>query len=89
MLTFASPARLVSIDPLARYFSSGASLAAKSLRYVRPFGDDHGGAAWSRTDCEGVPVVRLQNRKNGLRLRDYLRQRLEVSSTFGNLVAGP
>ena len=34
MLTFASPARLVSIDPLAGYFSSGASLAAKSLRYV-------------------------------------------------------
>jgi hypothetical protein len=35
MLTFASPARLVSIDTLAGYFSSGASLAVKSLRYLR------------------------------------------------------
>jgi hypothetical protein len=33
-LTFATPARLVSIDTLGGYFSSGASLAVKSLRYL-------------------------------------------------------
>jgi hypothetical protein len=34
MLTFAAPARFVSIDTLVRYFSAGASAAATSLKYV-------------------------------------------------------
>src|SRR5262245_39637861 len=58
---------------------------------IRPLGrDDHGGAARSRADCDGVPVVGLQDSEGGLRFHSAFRFDFKISSVAGWFVSpGP
>jgi hypothetical protein len=63
-------------------------LDRSAVAEIRPLGrDDHGGAARSRADRDGVPVVGLQDSEGGLRFHSAFRFDFKISSSVSWLVS--